>query len=504
MAGFRPHPSRWAGLLLVSAAAFLAGSAARAALITDYITVQPIDVCSGAAGTTTGCAPINSLGQNYKTAAVGNIGALDVTASGDINVTRATWNQIGVDVTFLPAVQYANAGGFLTVSVDSCAANGTDCQSTQFRALSQQPGIAGNPPPKIPPTPPLSTNPSTVNTFFINHLNPPASQPGTLYGLSWIDNNGVAIASNALLGLGQRPDTLAHELGHDLDLDHNTFGAGGANNLLTAGNARTLPTSGANAISQLAAGTADQLNTTQQSPQVLLSGFLNPIPNVNTPITDPPHQNDFTVAFTGGGRPNEKLDTLTLTGPAGFLFSDDTRFSLLKNPDHLTVSASSFEKCGESGCASLVIDFTGGTPFVAGDSIDYSLCVKGDRSCSPIAIDNLAGGTYTYNFETDNSDGTPVELFQTTSELTGSGETLFSNSQEPDLLVPSEILNPTTFAGFSTEPCTTIEPDTCPTLTLEDGSPIEEDPAVPEPSTILILLTGLGVLLVVGRRQRTV
>ena len=64
--------------------------------------------------------------------------------------------------------------------------------------------------------------------FFVSKLNPPASG-GTLYGISWIGNNGVAIGGNTFFAptpLQARPDTIAHELLHDLGLDHDTYGAG--------------------------------------------------------------------------------------------------------------------------------------------------------------------------------------------------------------------------------------------------------------------------------------
>ena len=395
--GQRWSRATW-GLLLWAVACLAAGSA-RAVPITDYITVQPIDVCGAV------CAPINNLGAGkniWTNAPVGNVGFIDPSG---VNVTRAIWNQAGIDVTYMPAVGYVN-GSFLTLPVTSCSANGTDCQSTQFQTLSQQAPISTGtvPNPTTPAGVPVSRNATTINTFFIGALTPPQNQPGTLYGLAWVNNNGVAIASNSLAGSGARPDTLAHEIGHDLDLDHNTFGAGGAANLLTAGNTRTIP-SAANPLATLGK-TTDQINTTQQQPQALLSGFMNPIPNVNTPVTDPVASDDFSVSFAPNtGRSNEKLDTLTLTAPAGFQFNPDTVFKLLANPDGLSVN-SSFSNCTsdddeQTGCSSLVLKFTKGKSFVAGDSLDYTLCTKAYYSCTPISIDDLAGGTYTYNFETD-------------------------------------------------------------------------------------------------------
>jgi hypothetical protein len=114
--------------------------------------------------------------------------------------------------------------------------------------------------------------------FFVNTLNPPDSQSGgQLYGFSWVNNNGVSIGSNTFsppAPLTPLVDVLAHELSHNLGLDHISWGAGPYNpitvdpeggalqgtpsttifgecdsgypactaNLLTAGNLRTIPT----------------------------------------------------------------------------------------------------------------------------------------------------------------------------------------------------------------------------------------------------------------------
>src|SRR5262249_32450412 len=278
----------------------------------------------------------------------------------------------------MPAMATAAAfvnGSFLTLNVDT---GSIPLTSTAFKTLSQQDAISTGivPDPTNPTGVPVSANATTINAFFTGRLNPAAgSLP--LWGFGWIGNNGAAIPSNSLLGAGARPDSFAHELGHDLGLDHTTFGAGGSTNLMTAGDTRTIP-SITNPLGTLGT-TTDQLNTTQQS-QVLLSGFMNPIPNVNTPITDPIARDDFSVSFAPNtGRPNEKLQTLTLMAPAGFQFNPDSVFKLLANPDGLTVR-SSFSNCTsdgeESGCSSLVLDFTKGKPFVAGDSLDYTLCVR--------------------------------------------------------------------------------------------------------------------------------
>jgi hypothetical protein len=95
----------------------------------------------------------------------------------------------------------------------------------------------------------------------------------------------------------------------------------------------------------------------------------------------------------------------------------------------------------------------------------------------------------------------PIEQFVTTSDLLSPGdgiEDLFSDSQNPDLSMPSEILNPTTFVGFGALPCTPVD-GSCPALTLEDADPAEENPAVPEPPSMLVLLAAFVVFPVVYR-----
>jgi hypothetical protein len=513
--------------VLWSAAVVLFSSTGGAVPVTSYVTVQPIDVCATTvAGNPSGCAPVNQSGDTFVNAP-GTIKIGFVDPKSNINITDALFNQIGVDVTFLPLVPLVSPGN-LSLTVTSCAPSGTDCQSPQFQVLSQQ-VPSNNPPPTAisqgaTPTPPRNPNPTTINMFFVNALRPPTNQPGNLYGLGWINNNGIAVSSNTLLGgTAARPDTLAHEIGHNLDLDHNTFGAGPAvpQNLETAGGSmgvnlrlepnpaivngqaawinQVYPTGAPNPppLDQLTLGITG--SQTQQG-QVLLSPFLNPIPLVDTPASG----NTFSVSFVNGGRPGEHLDRLTLTGPAGFTFDPGTIFNLVSNPNGLIVN-SSFSSCGAAGCSDLVLDFTSGSQFIKGDSIEYTLCVEQDDTCVPVSVDDLAGGTYTYLFETDQQVGessVPVELFQTTSQLLGPGD-LFSDSQDPDLSIPSEILNPLTFVGFFTTPCTPISGvDGCP-LNLADASPLEEGgQPMPEPPATPIFVLGIGLLLFLYYRRK--
>jgi hypothetical protein len=113
-----------------------------------------------------------------------------------------------------------------TLSSKTITAKFTDLDSPNFKTLSNQPNISNGGTPS--PVPPLSSDPSTVNMFFVSALTPPFSG-GTLYGFSWLGNNGVAIGGNTFFAptpLQARPDTIAHELLHNLNLDHTVYGAG--------------------------------------------------------------------------------------------------------------------------------------------------------------------------------------------------------------------------------------------------------------------------------------
>jgi hypothetical protein len=81
------------------------------------------------------------------------------------------------------------------------------------------------------PSFPRNPDPGIINLFFVNTLVPPGGT-GTLYGFSYIGNNGVALAEDTL-GYPRskssgppRPDTMAHELWHVQGLRHVGFAAG--------------------------------------------------------------------------------------------------------------------------------------------------------------------------------------------------------------------------------------------------------------------------------------
>ncbi|MFQ4139996.1 zinc-dependent metalloprotease family protein [Nodosilinea sp. PGN35] len=138
--------------------------------------------------------------------------------------TRKIWAQANLDISFL-APNRLNASRFLTID-----------NQDEFAELSFAGGAGAfgrNP---------LSTRTSgPINMWFVESIFP--FQGMETLGLAWIDQNGILIDDDILTfnnGVG-RLDTVAHEIGHNLGLTHEGFGAGGANNLMTDGSFRNSP-----------------------------------------------------------------------------------------------------------------------------------------------------------------------------------------------------------------------------------------------------------------------
>src|SRR5438067_11074467 len=130
-------PSRMLWLLLFSAAGCLASNIAFAQLtscakgtVCYYVAIQPIDVCSDTPGV--GCAPFNTVNQNGSPGSVSStnpVGFVDPSTGKDI--TRAMWNQIGVDISWSPMKQWNNHN-FLSVATQ----NSDGTPSTQFQQMT--------------------------------------------------------------------------------------------------------------------------------------------------------------------------------------------------------------------------------------------------------------------------------------------------------------------------------------------------------------------------------
>ncbi len=381
----RAPRARRGWLLLLSAIAPLICVSAHATVpVTDYLVIQPIDVC-GTSGpnSTTGCAPFNNLTKSpdpSKATSTTPIGFVDTTTN--INISRAIWLQSGIDVTFLPFVtstglvaEYNNSN-YQSITLTCSTANQIPCTSSitstgtfGFKNLSSgtATGASGcTSHCNVPLASTLYASPNTpnaINMFFVNSLIPGAGVASPIYGFAWLNGNGIAVAANTFfpttLGATPRFDTLAHEIGHNLGLDHSTFGGGTlctgvpspqGCNAMDGGSMRIVPASSGcstptinttsntftntgGALYDLDSGgctarpatpIADNLllgnSTNVQQGQALLSGFMNPVPNVNA--TAGGGDISLTVSYPkiqqAGGREGEYIFALVLALPQGF------------------------------------------------------------------------------------------------------------------------------------------------------------------------------------------
>lgn len=185
----------------------------------SIIVVQPISVCDDVGGD---CS--NSSGEYFEAE------------------TDKIWNQADIDISFLPMVEFHSAA-FQSIN-----------STTDFVSLVNTPGHGQN-----------ASN-TVLNMWFLKEID-----SGAVSGLGFLGDNGVAIADRIFSdggGAGRR-DTIAHEIGHNLDLQHTSD----SNlRLMAPGSLRLIPTSTANifpdgvGVSQL---TQAEINTALTSPLVV-------------------------------------------------------------------------------------------------------------------------------------------------------------------------------------------------------------------------------------------
>ena len=485
--------------------------------VKGYIVIQPIDVCGDAGpASSSGCAPFNTSSKSPNPAAATAttpIGFVDPTTN--INVTRAIWLQAGIDVTFLPVKEYDNT---TDQSIEIDCSNGTNpctgaLTSSHFKLLSS--GTPGTPSGCVTqnckvPLAPASAN--AINMFFVNALTGGSGVTGTLFGFAWVNSNGVAVSKPTFFpGLGHPNfDTLAHELGHNLNLDHLTFGAPqptttpcsgsplpspGGCNVMDAGSIRIIPAStGCTAQSTvsttstggllydldtgLCAGTraqnfpiADQVilgASTVQQGQALLTGFLNPLANVNATAgggisTDAATRAAssasttnsgilFTITNNGGGRDGEGefVNNVIIALANGLDISGNKAVTFISGPGILAVNKSNGNNGENPNCKKSVglsppsvhcieIVYQPGA-FTAGQTSQFTLNIaQNDRPLTDPT--QVAGSQFSIEFETDDTNGAPIAQFATTGDFAAADGTAQANSQNPDPTVSFVILS---------------------------------------------------------------
>ena len=209
------------------------------------LSIQPIQVCDDSGNH---CAKVNMFE----------------------DITRRILAQAKLKVSFLP-IHQLRASRFLKIDK---AAN-LSSSDYEFYELSRT-GEAG----AFGRNSDSTRTSGPINVWFVDEIE--AADGFTQFGLAWIDANGVLISaeSGTFNGTG-RPDTLAHEIGHNLGLHHGTD----PNNLLTDGSRRNIPTS----VEDI--GSVSQL-TDAQIAEIKRSGFLTNNSN-GSPGTEIASANDI-------------------------------------------------------------------------------------------------------------------------------------------------------------------------------------------------------------------
>ncbi|MEO0458275.1 MAG: zinc-dependent metalloprotease family protein [Cyanobacteria bacterium P01_A01_bin.114] len=171
----------------------------------DQLVIQPIQVCNDSGGQ---CA---------------QTGFFEA-------VTQKIWDQAGLQVTFLPTNQL-NDSTYLSVAPGA----GSNSEFSQL-SFSGGAGAFGRHP--------SSTRDSgPINLWFVDTIE--VGSGLVQFGNAWVGSNGVLISDDIFdfnNGVG-RIDVIAHEVGHNLGLRHSTLGAGPANNLMSDGRSRAIPSS---------------------------------------------------------------------------------------------------------------------------------------------------------------------------------------------------------------------------------------------------------------------
>ena len=249
-------------------AAIVAGESAWSAPIDRYVTVQPIQVCDNT-GTVCAAMPLNEA------------------------IADKSFAQAGLDVIVLPTVRYNNSA-FTTTAVDDFNPTRID----EWRALLRGPGHG------------QSSNSTTINAFFVDRIVDPIG--ADLRGVSFINGNGIVVSGSQALG-----DTFTHELGHNLGLNHLTFGNSpqGPRNLMSDGVTRIKPSTAADVTPD--GQQLDQLGQ-QQIDKIRAPLFSVGMANATATGNGGPGSvfERFLVRMSGGPA-SEALDRLKVWYPAG-------------------------------------------------------------------------------------------------------------------------------------------------------------------------------------------
>ena len=412
-----------------------AASGAKAQTVIDrYFTIQPIQVCDNAGAN---CAPTPLFQAE----------------------TEKIYSQAGVVPVFLPTTQLKNTNLLNLTDVNG---------DGNYLDEIDLPGNGQN------------ANPTTINTWFVQDF---VASPG-LFGEGWINANGVVINGTAVQNFNSgngRRDTIAHEFGHNFGLGHSNFGAGGGNNLMTAGASRTVPDGVANIIPD---GAQLSQLTQAQIAQIRSSPLLNQIPEVivDTNGSTPYNTDDFFLVDFHNGSSGLFLESLTLNlTPVNAFFDSVSSSPFYQFPGG---DGSPFALSNLNGINAANITLVGGN-----DSLDGGQQLTLNFAPNSFTV----GDSFRFGIDIDlfsNIDGfgaMPSELIGSLFSFTFSDGFSLQAKIENDLIASS--IKPSNILPFNGQP--TGRPQIPPGTITDAPDPVP----VPEPgSTAGILLLGISAL----------
>jgi Metallo-peptidase family M12B Reprolysin-like/PEP-CTERM motif len=411
---------------IVAAVAALSTMPASAAVIDKFFVIQTIQLCNDAGGS---CATVNTFQAE----------------------TAKIYEQAGVAPIFLPMTQL----------------NSTALLTTTGVTPLDQPGNGQH------------TNSTVINAWYANAL---TTASGTLFGEAWVGGNGAAInasAVNSFNGGNGRRDTLPHEIGHNFGLRHNTFGSGGADNLMTSGSTRSVPNGVGNINPD---GTQLSKLTANQITQIRSSVFVQDAPEVtvDTNGSTPHNTDDFFVVNFNSGAAGTFLTSMTLDlGPVNAFF-DPTN-----NPPGL--DGSPFTLSSLVGLAAADIAVTDGAGGALGDGDTTLKLSFGDNAFT-------AGDSFKFGIDIDLLGA--VDFFGATpAQLVGMlFDFQFSNGFAGQTALDSDLITGSRSIAKLLAPALVIAPPG-PGPKIPPGSVID----VPEPATLPIFLLGLLAMIGLAR-----
>ena len=430
--GLGMQTKKWRGLLLVLSVVLVPGSI-YALPLDEGLTLQPIDVC-------------DTFGANC---------AVDPTdaayfANLQTGLSQA-WAQAGIAPVLLP-VETLNIGTVTTAAgrYGLITDVGLGAPIDGFRLLTRTPGNGQSP------------NPTTLNLYLVDSLVTPGQ---TVRGVSFVNGNGIIISQDSVF------DTAFHETGHNLALDHTTFGAGDPDNLLTTGGVREIPTS----VADVTPNGADL----DQLTQAQIDRARQPLFTVNlgratsTPFGDGELCEQvatcFDISFASNPSTTETLNSVQFRyGPGAQV--DGFRLIDASGLPANDVSASFQTLSG--GTLQLTVSFAPGA-FGAGDFIDFATTGP-DTPPDPISV--------LFNFVDGFSSQAGFDAVNGADS--GFGTFGFSGTPTYGIGVTDPAANCPIVADPSSSAC--IER-------------VEIDAAIPEPSALATLSAALIGMLVICR-----